>query len=184
MKLQKTTEESLLNDIRTMVNGSPKEVVKTINKWNRYFIAEEKRLAESRLPIDKILHDVSEKTGISVARIISKESIREVAEARFFFCYRAKLLTGCSLSFIAKKINNRTHSAVINAIKQVQDVKQLRERYAELFEGKVKTTIENKAILIGKSPVKEIPKVKTESKYKNKPTVNNRAYSGYREHQI
>lgn len=133
-----------------------------------------------------ILKYISEKVEIPVDILKMKTRKREIVEARQFYFKEAKKQTNHSLAKIGAFVG-KDHATVIHGIKTVNDVREVREKYEELFEGKIpirKSDIDKelKDLLIGKNPsgAKVVNMVSPYSGVQS----GIREYSGYREHAI
>lgn len=82
--------------------------------------------------IESILADVSNLTGIHFDALKSKDRNREIVEARFFYFYRARNLTKIPLRIIGDLVN-RNHASVIHGVRMVDECREIKERYNELF---------------------------------------------------
>jgi chromosomal replication initiator protein len=125
--------------------------------------------------LERILSDVSNKSGISEETLKSKTRIREVAEARQIYFKRASQITKLSLAAIGKFVN-RDHATVIHGIKAVNNIRELRQKYSEYFpEQEVKrngSEIELKC----SDPIKYV------KPYQFLEAESIQPFSGYREH--
>ena len=140
--------------------------------------------------LTEILNEVSRRTFVSVERIKGRERHRHIVTARQIYFYYARKHTTHSLAEIGSLVN-KDHATTLHGIKVIENVKEAREYYQELFEGKkpeprcitLPQVIENKALLIGAHPIRQVPEVRV-SKYRELQSANNQPYSGYREHQL
>lgn len=151
-----------------------------------------KNLPVKDIDLSYALNCVSNKTKIPINRILSRTRKREVCEARQFYFKWAREHVKDEFGFIMSfdmigKFICRDHATVMHGIKTVNDVKELREKYEELFEGKIpirKSDIDKelKDILIGKNPsgAKVVNMVSPYSGVQS----GIREYSGYREHAL
>ena len=187
--------KQLKEEIRLMVTGKYTDRDRTIEKWQMIFEQEDETFNATDITLESIINKVSSRTHIPIEQMKSTSRLREIVEARMFYSLLAKRLTTNSLSKIGKLIN-RDHATILHGIKQVQEVKELKDKFSELFEGKLKTSVENKAILIGQHPVKTEVKIDKEAikinskasiietRYKNSVQANNLPYHGYRVHSL
>lgn len=137
-----------------------------------------------------ILKYVSEKVEIPVEILKMKTRKREIVEARQFFFVEAKEQTKESLARIGAFVG-KDHATVVHGIKTVNNTVEVKEKYEELFKGKMserKLRMLNssphdiKALLIGKNPsgAKDVNMV---SPYAG---INSsiHEFSGYRQHAM
>ena len=80
-----------------------------------------------------ILYDVCKKVRISHNTLCNTTKTRDIVEARYIYFYRARKLTNASYERIGRLVN-RDHSTVIYGIKQVDDVREIREKYDSLYK--------------------------------------------------
>lgn len=144
-------------------------------------------------PLEKILKNVSEKTLIPVWLLKSDSRIKEIVFARKCYYMEAKRYTKDSLAKIGKAVG-KDHATVLHGINDMNTTFGLLLEYEYVMGYKIRPVIpfpkpfkaiENKAILIGQSPLKVVPEpIKRESKYKDIPSANNQPFHGYRVHQL
>lgn len=151
-----------------------------------------KNLPVKEIDLSYALNLISSKTKISIDQIISRTRKREVCEARqFYFRWgreHVKNENGKEVSYdLIGSFICRDHATVLHGIRTVNEVKELREKYEELFEGKIpvrKSDIDKelKDLLIGKNPsgAKVVNMVSPYSGIQS----GIREYSGYREHAL
>lgn len=108
----------------------------------RYRKIPEERLAPA---LKEIFYDVANKCDVSTIEMSSKSRKREICDARFIYCYRARIITKESLEAIGKLIN-RSHADVLHGIRQVIEVPQLNKKYRQLYE---ETIIKKKTMVTG-----------------------------------
>ena len=144
--------------------------------------------------LGSILSEVSGVMKVPIDSLKSKTREREVAVARQFYFKRAKQFTKASLKMIGELVN-RDHATVLHGIKVVDECPSIRDTYEEMFEGKKierklqkpsfpeKITAQDKAILIGRSPV-SVRVINMRSPFTSIEPANDRPYSGYRVHSI
>jgi hypothetical protein len=82
--------------------------------------------------LENILLDISNREHMPIELLKSSDRRRELCEARQLYCKRARAITGMSLAQIGKHIN-RDHTTVMNGITQVDNIRELRERYNLYF---------------------------------------------------
>ena len=137
-----------------------------------------------------ILKYVSEKVEIPVEILKMKTRKREIVEARQFFFVEAKEQTKESLSRIGAYVG-KDHATVLHGIKTVNNTVEVKEKYEELFKGKISerklrmlnnSPHELKGMLIGKNPLQE-KVVNMVSPYADIQS-GIREYSGYRQHAM
>jgi hypothetical protein len=150
-----------------------------------------KDLPPTSSDLEIILQEVSWKSNISIKEITSKSRKREFVEARQIYCKRAKETTSKSLRAIGKLVNV-DHATVLYAIKEVNNLKCLSDRYNYYFNGrKHLVTLMEKAVVLKKSPdevelvVKKSECLKTHenafiSPYRNIASCTNQPYMGYK----
>jgi chromosomal replication initiator protein len=83
--------------------------------------------------LERILFEVSKLTWVPIEYLRSKTRQRNVCEARQIYFRRAREMTTNTLYEIGALVN-RDHATVMNGIKIVNDVKELRERYKLYFK--------------------------------------------------
>jgi chromosomal replication initiator protein len=123
--------------------------------------------------LEKILSDVSNKSGIPEELMKSKTRDREVTEARQIYFKRARDITKLSSTAIGRLVG-RDHSTVLYGIKLVNDVKGIRERYYEYFPEKKVNGSEIKLNCF--EPIKYV------KPYQFLESESIQPFSGYREH--
>lgn len=112
-----------------------------LTDYNRQTIAEARtnrqcfylqRKKNGNTSLERILYEVSKLTGIPVEYFRSKTRQRNICEARQIYFKRAREMT-CKTLYEIGALVNRDHATVMNGIKIVNDVKELRERYELYF---------------------------------------------------
>ena len=71
--------------------------------------------------LTEVMGCVSEVTGVSKEKIMSKERFLEVVKARHLYCHFARKYTDYPLSVIGKSIG-RDHTTVINSLRTASDL--------------------------------------------------------------
>jgi chromosomal replication initiation ATPase DnaA len=82
--------------------------------------------------LESILKDISDKTKISIEKLLDKTRKREVCDARFVFYRRAKRCTKKSLARIGEFVG-KDHATVLHGIREAENTKQVVELYDRCF---------------------------------------------------
>jgi hypothetical protein len=143
--------------------------------------------------LESIKRNVSERCKISMELMEYKSRKKEIVFARKCFYMEAKKHTKESLAKIGQAVN-KDHATVLHGLKDMENTVGLKDEYEYTMGYKKRPEkkiiqppqpVENKAILIGKSPIKiNSEPLKKESKYKDIIPANNQPYHGYRVHQL
>jgi chromosomal replication initiation ATPase DnaA len=104
-------------------------IFKPRNDWNVKTLLCSKYIKSG---LSEILSNVSYITGIKTDDIKDGTRKREIVEARFFYCYRARRYTKHTFESIGRLIN-RDHASVLHGIRMVDECKEIKDRYNELF---------------------------------------------------
>jgi hypothetical protein len=87
-----------------------------------------------KIELSEILEEVSQKSRIPVDVLKSPCKKRELADARFMYYKRAKEILGSSVSYASIGVEvGKNHATVLNGIKRVEEVKELRDMYEEYY---------------------------------------------------
>lgn len=101
-------------------NKDIKEII--ISKTN--IIIKRKRDQEKKLNHILLITCITQK--VSIEAIKSKVRLRKVTDSRFIYYYISRKITRSNLEEIGSLVN-RDHSTVIHGIKQVENIKMLKE---------------------------------------------------------
>jgi len=82
--------------------------------------------------LEALLKNICLIQGITIDQIKSKSRDRKILYTRHCFCKMAQFFYSASSSVIGLIIN-RGHCAVLNSIKQVEEVKEIRSFYDEII---------------------------------------------------
>ena len=126
-----------------------------------------------------IFEDVCRRAKMSTEEVKKKTRDRNIVEIRQIYFKCARELTSKSFEKIGM-IVNKDHATVMYGIKTVNNVKELRDRYNSLFP--IRQHKNPKEIKLS-IPIRETV-IQRKSPFIQLEAVNDREYSGYREHQL
>ena len=102
------------------------------NDWNIVVLNSMKYVNSTSPELDVILREICNKEKLPIDILKSNCKVRKVTEARQFYYKRARELTGKTFSEIGKVVN-RNHATVLNGIRVVNDIGELKKRYNSYF---------------------------------------------------